>query len=98
MEFGKGLTQSGFIKGGISSNQKDNNMERLSVSQHSTTSGRSKEETRKMYKKLQTMSQATAAIMSTKLDYSSLKDLTRSTEEVKDIIKEANEEIINDDK
>lgn len=52
-----------------------------SASQRSFTSTRSKEETKKMYRKLQTMSKATAAILSTKMDYNSLKDLQKQSEE-----------------
>lgn len=52
----------------------------LSNSRASMNSARSKEETRAMYKKLSQMSMATAAMMSVKRDYVSLKELSKVDE------------------
>lgn len=47
----------------------------------SMNSSRSRDETKSMYKKLSWMSMATAAMMSTKHDYVSLKELSKSIDD-----------------
>ncbi|EAR87871.2 hypothetical protein TTHERM_00006350 (macronuclear) [Tetrahymena thermophila SB210] len=66
----------------------------LSQSRASVSSIRSKEETRSMYKKLSQMSMATAAMMSVKRDYVSLKELAKSIDD-HDVNNTSNQEDID---
>ncbi|KAL4499684.1 hypothetical protein ABPG72_017224 [Tetrahymena utriculariae] len=73
--------QADKISGNELSQRRLSGIAALSQSRASVSSVRSKEETKSMYKKLSQMSMATAAMMSVKRDYVSLKELAKSIDD-----------------